>query len=88
MVAQQTAPERDRSVVLIGKADLQHFVVHLRERGVKPVTCPNYGGTELGHTDVPTMPTQSLRRGSPGRSGTRIQHAVEIASALSREPSH
>jgi hypothetical protein len=24
---------------LIGKADLQHFVVHLRQRGVRPVTC-------------------------------------------------
>src|SRR5256714_2560463 len=37
--AQKAAPNRDDSGALIGKADLQAFVVHLRERGVKPVTC-------------------------------------------------
>src|SRR2546423_6146290 len=37
--AQKAAPNRDDSGALIGKADLQGFVVHLRERGVKPVTC-------------------------------------------------
>ena len=37
--AQKTAPERAPAAPLISKADLQHFVVHLRERGVKPVTC-------------------------------------------------
>jgi integrase/recombinase XerD len=31
--------DRALSVALIGKADLQQFVVHLRERGVRPVTC-------------------------------------------------
>jgi integrase/recombinase XerD len=37
--AQASAPERPSSAPLITKADLQHFVVHLRERGLKPVTC-------------------------------------------------
>ena len=34
-----SAPERSPSAALITKTDLQHFVVHLRERGVRPVTC-------------------------------------------------
>ncbi len=37
--AQSVAPPRPTSAPLISKADLQGFVVHLRERGVKPVTC-------------------------------------------------
>jgi hypothetical protein len=37
--ALKAAPERDYTATLISKTDLQHFVVHLRERGVKPVTC-------------------------------------------------
>jgi site-specific recombinase XerD len=37
--ALKVAPERDRTATLISKTDLQHFVVHLRERGMKPVTC-------------------------------------------------
>ena len=37
--AQKTAPDRPEAAPLISKADLQQFVVHLRERGVKPVTC-------------------------------------------------
>ena len=37
--ARASADERPTSAPLISKADLQHFVVHLRERGVKPVTC-------------------------------------------------
>ncbi len=37
--AQASAPPRPDSAPLISKADLQHFVVHLRERGIKPVTC-------------------------------------------------
>src|SRR5712691_11652569 len=37
--ALRVASERDRSVALINKTDLQQFIVHLRERGVKPVTC-------------------------------------------------
>lgn len=32
-----TAPTADAPVLI--RADLQHFVVHLRERGIKPVTC-------------------------------------------------
>jgi hypothetical protein len=36
---QASAPERAASVPLISKADLQHFVVELRARGVKPMTC-------------------------------------------------
>jgi site-specific recombinase XerD len=37
--ARASAPERPPSSALISKADLQHFIVHLRERGVKPVSC-------------------------------------------------
>ena len=37
--AHTSAPERPASAPLIAKADLQQFVVHLRERGLKPVTC-------------------------------------------------
>src|SRR5258705_10589016 len=37
--ALKAAPERDHTATLISKTDLQHFVVHLRERGVNPVTC-------------------------------------------------
>jgi len=37
--AQKIAPERDRAATLITKSDLQQFIVHFRERGVKPVTC-------------------------------------------------
>lgn len=37
--AQASAPERPASAPLIGKSDLQAFVVHLRERGVRPVFC-------------------------------------------------
>jgi hypothetical protein len=33
-----TWPERPPPSALISKADLQHFIVHLRERGVKPVS--------------------------------------------------
>jgi integrase/recombinase XerD len=32
-------PNDAASAPLISKADLHHFVVHLRERGIKPVTC-------------------------------------------------
>ena len=34
--AQKVAPERDHAATLITKSDLQQFIVHLRERGVKP----------------------------------------------------
>src|SRR5438093_10228507 len=37
--AHVNAPARPASAPLITKADLQFFVVHLRERGVKPVSC-------------------------------------------------
>jgi integrase/recombinase XerD len=37
--AQASAPTRPASAPLISKTDLQAFVVHLRERGVKPVSC-------------------------------------------------
>ena len=37
--AQSDAPPRPASAPLISKADLQSFVVHLRQRGVRPVTC-------------------------------------------------
>ena len=37
--AHSNGPERTASAPLIAKSDLQHFVVHLRERGLKPVTC-------------------------------------------------
>ena len=37
--ARATAASRPASAPLISRADLQSFVVHLRERGVKPVTC-------------------------------------------------
>ena len=37
--AQADAPARLASAPLITKADLQFFVVHLRERGVRPVSC-------------------------------------------------
>lgn len=37
--AHASAPERPSSAPLIAKSDLQQFVVHLRERGLKPVTC-------------------------------------------------
>jgi integrase/recombinase XerD len=36
---QATATERPADAPLISKADLQRFVVELRARGVKPVTC-------------------------------------------------
>jgi site-specific recombinase XerD len=36
---QATALERAARAPLIGKADLQRFVVELRARGVKPITC-------------------------------------------------
>jgi len=32
-------PRRDPSAPVITRADLQEFVIHLRERGVKPVSC-------------------------------------------------
>ena len=37
--SQANAPARPASAPLISKADLQHFVVHLRQRGIKPVSC-------------------------------------------------
>jgi site-specific recombinase XerD len=37
--AQSSAPPRPTSALLISKTDLQAFVVHLRQRGAKPVTC-------------------------------------------------
>jgi integrase len=37
--AQASAPARPAVASLITKADLQFFVVHLRERGVRPVSC-------------------------------------------------
>ena len=37
--AQKDAPDRNGTDALIRKTDLQPFIVHLRERGVKPVTC-------------------------------------------------
>ncbi len=37
--AQQTRPARPADAALITRTDLQEFVVHLRERGVKPVSC-------------------------------------------------
>jgi len=36
---QQSAPTRVPASALITRSDLQQFVVHLRERGVKPVSC-------------------------------------------------
>jgi integrase/recombinase XerD len=36
---QQTEPPRPPAAPLITRNDLQRFVVHLRERGVKPVSC-------------------------------------------------
>ena len=39
IASQAPVAERPPSAALIGKADLQQFVVILRERGVKPVTC-------------------------------------------------
>jgi len=39
-----TAPtERATDAAAITKADLQRFVVHLRERGVRPVSCQYVG---------------------------------------------
>jgi integrase/recombinase XerD len=37
--SQATAPPRATDAPLLTRGDVQHFVVHLRERGVKPVTC-------------------------------------------------
>ena len=37
--SQSTAPVRSPDAPVLTRADVQHFVVHLRERGVKPVTC-------------------------------------------------
>jgi hypothetical protein len=37
--SQSDASARVASESLISKADLQHFVLHLRERGLKPVSC-------------------------------------------------
>ncbi len=37
--AHANAPERPPTAPLITKADLQYFVVHERERGIRPVTC-------------------------------------------------
>jgi integrase/recombinase XerD len=37
--AQAAAPPRPESAPLIAKADLQGFIVHLRERGLRPVSC-------------------------------------------------
>jgi integrase/recombinase XerD len=37
-----TLPISERSRAVISRADLQEFVVHLRERGVKPVSCNCY----------------------------------------------
>ena len=37
--SQATASPRAPELPVLTRADLQHFVVHLRERGVKPVTC-------------------------------------------------
>ena len=36
---QSTEPPRSPDAPLITRNDLQRFVVHLRERGVKPVSC-------------------------------------------------
>ena len=38
----QPAPPRLPVAALIGRSDLQSFVVHLRERGVKPVSCNSW----------------------------------------------
>lgn len=37
--SQASVSARPASSALITMADLQHFVVHLRERGVRPVSC-------------------------------------------------
>jgi len=37
--AQAGAPPRDPAVPLIGRRDLEQFALHLRERGVRPVSC-------------------------------------------------
>jgi site-specific recombinase XerD len=37
--SQVDAPSRPAAAPLISRADMQHFVVHLRSRGVKPVSC-------------------------------------------------
>jgi len=37
-----TLPSHERSRGAISRSDLQEFVVHLRERGVKPVSCNCY----------------------------------------------
>jgi integrase/recombinase XerD len=37
--SQASAPQRPSNTPVLTRADLQHFVVHLRERGVKPVSC-------------------------------------------------
>ena len=37
--SQATAPPRPPETPVLTRADLQHFVVHLRERGGKPVSC-------------------------------------------------
>jgi integrase/recombinase XerD len=36
---QRSAPQRATNAPLICRADLQQFVVHLRERGVRPISC-------------------------------------------------
>jgi site-specific recombinase XerD len=37
--SQTTAPARAADAPILTRADIQHFIVHLRQRGVKPVTC-------------------------------------------------
>jgi integrase/recombinase XerD len=39
MRSRAAAPPREPSLPVITRTDLQEFVVHLRERGVKPVSC-------------------------------------------------
>lgn len=46
--AQAEAPARSDSAPLISKADLQHFVVHLRERGLRPLVQHLGEGHERG----------------------------------------
>jgi hypothetical protein len=38
----QGAPERAATAPLISNSDLQQFVVYLRKRGVKPVSCNSW----------------------------------------------
>jgi len=73
-----TLPSDHRSRTVISRSDLQEFVVHLRERGVKPVSCNCY-----------LRGLNAFCRWAPSRgpdSATRSPVTTEVREATSGDP--